>query len=977
MQPILIKSTIKQHTRRSKSGKISTVREHEDSRTKKQDFKKVIHAKYKGFYKENGIMPTKENLKKLAERIKNEISILEHLSNNAGKYIAFEGDGIVSGLNNYGYKIIDVNPTKITISKKGGSKKYTKLLSNILSGREKYQIQNEIKKAHVKQFQRKTPSGKMSIVREHEDKRNARKQDVKKIRNGKQQQDQVHPKVKQFIDEVNNITKEFTDTDKYSDVVKRLRTLNEWRTRVGIPDSYYERAQTAVRKRHDDLVRHGKKSGDFVEENGLTMRVRKNKDKKPKPKVSSSPSKPDPKKFPDKINKYDLTDILMKQGTSDSSGEMDEMDILEMLNYSSNWKLVEIPIAKIEGDYTADASKVNNDPIISNGTDMDFEVVDGKHRVGAARARGQKTIWGYIPESDEFNNDTQKGGLSDLSSDLQKKCQKSEPGKGGAISLKTSEVEELLKKGVVGFVSAGRSPHDDDTADPIMRDDKLKADLVKQGYHFMPVKGKYGEEEDSYMVMIPDASRNDMIKLGKKYNQDSVLHSDHDKNELIYTTGADAGKTVKGKGYKKLGDNATDNYTEVKTSDGSIRFSLNLKFGKSILKLTLFKSKKGEMKPGHKYIKRTGAPGHYHYEYPDDVSQTLFTDTIVHKEKTLISNAKVARSLIERDPNQPREDFNKAALNELAQSIQKIGIVQDPVVRPNPDRKGHYIIIAGERRWRASGIAGLKELHVKIYNTHDPAEILSLQVAENVAREDMNPIETANAYVKLMNVGYSLDEVAAKVGSAPLTVERKVGLLSLIPEFQDLLKTGNLGERQANIIAAGRLSPELQMSVLQRMNEGVMQNKALSGLVANYKVQQNQVGLFGAGAQEQAMERVVTKQRRNQIKKDLNRLLQDFGNVINRLSGADQIKLIPLLAKEKGGLDRIATKIDMLTKELIKINNEFKFAQTFFKEKSSIAGYVQARKIKPKKKRKKGRILKAIVRFIFHSKSKLKTVGLS
>ena len=148
-------------------------------------------------------------------------------------------------------------------------------------------------KAHVKQYQRKTASGKMSIVREHEDKRNIRKQDVKKIRNGKQQgDDAVHPKAKQFIDEVNKITKEFTDTDKYSDVVKKLRTLNEWRTRAGIPDSYWARAQKAVRKRHNDLVDSGKKSGDFVEENGLTIRVRKNKDKKPK-----KLTKPEPKKI--------------------------------------------------------------------------------------------------------------------------------------------------------------------------------------------------------------------------------------------------------------------------------------------------------------------------------------------------------------------------------------------------------------------------------------------------------------------------------------------------------------------------------------------------------------------------------------------------------------------------------------------------------------------------------------------------------
>ncbi len=715
--------------------------------------------------------------------------------------------------------------------------------------------------------------------------------------------------------------------------MKQLRTLNEWRTRAGIPDSYWARAQKAVRKRHNDLVDHGKKTGDFVEENGLTIRVRKNKDKKPK-------------KAPEPVKEiWEMTFEEFYKPRKEQLGKMD-------------WKLGKLVTHIPYGDFELEQ--------------RNFHVLEIKQALSEGKPVPQSVLADYPKlQKKSLDKPDKKGGLSDLSPELREKCQKSEPGKGGEISLKSSEVDELLKKGVVGFVSAGKSPHDKKDVNPVKRHKELKKDLVAKGYKFLPVKGKYGEEEDSYMVMIPDASKKDMIKLGKKYNQDSVLHSDHDNNELIYTTGDNAGKTVKGKGYKKLGSKESDNYTEVKTSDGTFRFSLNLNFKKSVrLRLWMSKSKKGEMKPGHKYIKRAGAPGQYKYKYPDDVSQTLFTDTIVHKEETLISNAMVARSLIERDPNQPREDFNQKKLNELAQSIKKIGIVQDPVVRPNPERKGHYIIIAGERRVRASEIAGLKELHVKIYNTQDPAEILSLQIAENVAREDMNPIETANAYVKLMNVGYSLDEVAAKVGSAPLTVERKVGLLSLIPEFQELLKTGNFGERQANIISAGRLSPELQMSVLQRINEGAMQNKALSGLVANYQVQQNQVGLFGASAQEKAMKRVVTKQRRNQIKKDIDRLLQDFSNVITRMSGADQVKLIPLLAKEKGGLDRIAMKIDMLTKELIKINNEFKFAQTFFKEKGSIAGYVQARNIMPiKKKRLKKRIMKAILGFIKRGRS--------
>ena len=120
----------------------------------------------------------------------------------------------------------------------------------------------------------------------------------------------------------------------------------------------------------------------------------------------------------------------------------------------------------------------------------------------------------------------------------------------------------------------------------------------------------------------------------------------------------------------------------------------------------------------------------------------------------------VKLTMVEPNRKQPRKDFNEDSLQELADSIRQVGLIQPILVQ---DRKDHYEIVAGERRWRAAKIAGLKEIPVIIRN-YTEQEIMEISLIENIQREDLNPIEEAQAYKRLLTeFNLKQDEVAEKV----------------------------------------------------------------------------------------------------------------------------------------------------------------------------------------------------------------------
>ncbi len=357
------------------------------------------------------------------------------------------------------------------------------------------------------------------------------------------------------------------------------------------------------------------------------------------------------------------------------------------------------------------------------------------------------------------------------------------------------------------------------------------------------------------------------------------------------------------------------------------------------------------IKPGHKYLRRKGAPGHYQYEYPEDKIVDLFGGMVEVKSPT--TNAEIPLNAIHRDPTQPREHFDEGKLKELAASIKSMGLVQDIAIRPHPDTKGEYMLIAGERRWRAMQIAGIEVTRAKIYHTTNEQEIAAIQVAENVGREPMNPMEEANAYQKMANTGISIDDIAKQVGTSPVTVERRMSFLALIPQIQEMIKHGSLPISRAEIIATAKLRPGYQSNVIKRLNMGKVSREALRGMVGHYQSAQTQTGLFTP--EESAIGQRVTKQRRNSLERDLGKLLGEFGGLLERVSEGGGSKIIPALAKEKGQLAVTARKVAMINEEMKKLDRELQFATKYFEGGGTINGYLNAKGIKGKRRRRKTR----------------------
>jgi ParB family transcriptional regulator, chromosome partitioning protein len=165
-------------------------------------------------------------------------------------------------------------------------------------------------------------------------------------------------------------------------------------------------------------------------------------------------------------------------------------------------------------------------------------------------------------------------------------------------------------------------------------------------------------------------------------------------------------------------------------------------------------------------------------------------------------------ALIDPNPHQPRQTFDEEALQALAASIQHYGIVQPLVVTKNGDR---YELIAGERRLRASKLVALSTVPV-IIRTSSEQEKLELALIENLQREDLNPIETATSYRKLIDqFNLSYDEIAARVGKAATTIVNSTRLLNLPLEAKRAVVEGTITEGHARQILAVPAEKQLEL----------------------------------------------------------------------------------------------------------------------------------------------------------------------
>lgn len=159
----------------------------------------------------------------------------------------------------------------------------------------------------------------------------------------------------------------------------------------------------------------------------------------------------------------------------------------------------------------------------------------------------------------------------------------------------------------------------------------------------------------------------------------------------------------------------------------------------------------------------------------------------------------VRLTLLEPNRGQPREEFNEEKLQELADSIKENGVLQPILVRPLEN--GGYQIVAGERRWRASRLAGLTEVPVYIKELTDQ-QTMQMALIENIQRQDLTPIEEASAYKNLMDTyGMTQQEVAQAVGKSRPAVANALRLLSLTEEVKKLLESGQISAGHARAVA--------------------------------------------------------------------------------------------------------------------------------------------------------------------------------
>lgn len=165
-------------------------------------------------------------------------------------------------------------------------------------------------------------------------------------------------------------------------------------------------------------------------------------------------------------------------------------------------------------------------------------------------------------------------------------------------------------------------------------------------------------------------------------------------------------------------------------------------------------------------------------------------------------NAKNKLPINEIVPNkdQPRKTFDQGALQELADSITQHGVLQPLLVRPLPT--GGYQLVAGERRWRASKMAGLKEVPVVIKELSD-VETMEIAIIENLQREDLNPIEEAEGLQALIDrCGFTQEDIAVSVGKSRSAIANSLRLLKLPQEVRDMTRNGEISAGHARALLA-------------------------------------------------------------------------------------------------------------------------------------------------------------------------------
>jgi ParB family chromosome partitioning protein len=240
------------------------------------------------------------------------------------------------------------------------------------------------------------------------------------------------------------------------------------------------------------------------------------------------------------------------------------------------------------------------------------------------------------------------------------------------------------------------------------------------------------------------------------------------------------------------------------------------------------------------------------------------------------------------NPDQPRRDFDAAAMQELAASIREKGVIQPLLVRPHPHRSGQFEIVAGERRWRAAQMAQLHEVPALLRDLTD-SEVIEVAIIENIQRADLNPVEEALGYKLLMErFGHTQEKMAEALSKSRSHIANLLRLLQLPDEVQGWLREGRLtaGHARALIttpdptaLAAQVIAKGLSVREAERLAK-----RAQAGLAVPPKQRPQKEE---KDADTRALERDLSVHLRMRVA--INHLGHDGGNVVITYRDLDQL----------------------------------------------------------------------------------------
>lgn len=267
---------------------------------------------------------------------------------------------------------------------------------------------------------------------------------------------------------------------------------------------------------------------------------------------------------------------------------------------------------------------------------------------------------------------------------------------------------------------------------------------------------------------------------------------------------------------------------------------------------------------------------------------------------------------VKPDPTQPRKFFNEEKIKELAQSIKQFGLLQPITVRP-ANENGVHVIVFGERRYRAHLSACLTTIRCVISTgiTND-AERLAVQLIENLDRDDMNPIDTAQGFSRLIEAGWQAEEIAERIGLALSTIQRKLELLKLDTRVQKLVASSQLSESIAYSLS--KLSLNGQYLALRKIK-----GKSLSEanpVIDAILMQEQQVDLFAAPE---------SKREANKLIRSYTMAMLSLTAFVKRITGDDYRILANGL--DDGRLGKRIAEIDLAVKGLKRIQRELETYQ--------------------------------------------------